>query len=87
MLAFDIDNISIAAASATDTVLLDWIGIRPVLVFLKTLFLVIGSFLEVRDTGELTGGSVGRTMLDGSVAVAKVTEVMNIARPEESTGS
>lgn len=87
MLALNIDNVSVAAASATHTVLLDWVRVRPVLIFLDPFLLVIGSHLEVRNTGKLAGRSVGGTMLNGSVAVAKVTEVMNIARGEESTGS
>lgn len=86
MLALDIDNISVAAASATDTVLLDLVRVRPVLVFLDPFLLVIGSLFEVGDTGELAGRSVSRAMLNGGVSVAKVTEVMNIARREESTG-
>ena len=87
MLALNIDNVSVAAASATHTVLLDRVRVRPVLVFLDPFLLVIGSHLEVRNTGKLAGWGVGGTMLNGSVAVAKVTEVMNIARGEESTGS
>ena len=85
MLALNIDNVSVAAASATDTILLDLVRVSPVLVFLDPFLLVICSLLEVRDTGELTGRSVGRAMLNGSVAVAKVTEVMNITRREKST--
>jgi hypothetical protein len=34
----------------------------------------------------LAGRSVGRAMLNGSVPVAEVTEVMDITRREESTG-
>lgn len=86
LLSLDINNVSVTAASATNTVLLDLVRVRPVLVFLDPFFFVIGSLLEVRDTGELAGRSVGRAMLNGGVPVAKVTEVMNIARREESTG-
>lgn len=85
MLALNIDNVSVAAASATDTVLLDLVKVRPVLVFLDPFLLIIGSLLEVRDTGKLAGRSVGWAVLNGSVPVAKVTEVMNITRREEST--
>jgi hypothetical protein len=85
LLALDIHNVSVAAASATDTVLLDWVRVRPIVVLLNPLLLVIGSLLEVRNASELAGGSIGGAMLDGSVAVAKVTEVVNITRSEEST--
>ena len=33
---------------------------------------------EVGFAGELAGGSVGGTVLDGGVAVAKVTEVVDV---------
>jgi hypothetical protein len=85
LLAFDIDDVSIATASATDTIFLDLVSVRPVLVFLNALLLIICSFLEVRDAGELAGRGIGWAMLDGSMTVAEVTEVVDIARCEEST--
>jgi hypothetical protein len=80
--AFDFDNVSIATASATNTVFLDLVSVRPVLVFLDTFLLVICGLLEVGDTGELAGRGIGWAMLDGSVPIAKVTEVVDIARSE-----
>lgn len=46
LLALDIDNVSVAFTSATDSVLLDWIRYRPVIVFLLTLLFIGGSLLK-----------------------------------------
>jgi hypothetical protein len=85
LLAFDIDDVSIATASATDSIFFDLVGVRPVLVFLDTLLLILSGLLKVRDTGELAGRGVGWAMLDSGVPVAEITEVVNIARCEEGT--
>ena len=87
MLALDIDDVSVATTSATDTVFLDLVGVRPVLVFLDAFLLVLCGLLEVGDTGELAGRGIGGAMLDGSVTVAEVTEVVNVTGCEESTSS
>lgn len=86
MLAFHIDNVSVTAASAADTVLLDLVRGCPILVLLDAFLFIIGSLLEVWDTGQLTSRGVGWAMLDCGVAVTKVAEVMNITRRKKSTG-
>jgi hypothetical protein len=86
LFALDIDNVSVAAASATDTVLLDLVRGRPVFVLFDALLFIIGGLLEVGDTGQLTSRGVGRAMLDGGVAVTEVTEVVNITRCKKGTG-
>lgn len=87
MLAFDIHDISIAAAAAADTVLLDSIWISPVLIFLNALLLVFGGLFKVRLARQLPGGSVSWAMLDGGVPISKVTEVMDVTGREQSAGS
>lgn len=60
----------------------------PVVVLLKSFPLIRRRFLEVRLTRELSAERrVRRTVLDGSVTVSKVSEVVNVARREESTSS
>jgi hypothetical protein len=86
LLAFDVDNVSVTAASAADTVLLDLVRGCPILVLLDAFLFIIGSLLEVWDTGQLTGRGVRWAMLDCGVAVTKVTEVMNITRRKKGTG-
>ena len=41
---------------------------------------------EVGLAGELAGGSVGGTVLDGGVAVAEVAEVVDVGGGEEGAG-
>lgn len=60
---------------------------RPVVVVLDALLFVLNCRVEPGDGRELTGfGGVGGTVLDGGVAVANVTEVMDVAGAEEGTG-
>lgn len=80
MLSFDIDNVSVAAASAADTVLFDLVRVRPVFIFLDAFLFIICGLFEVGNTSELAGWGVGGAMLDGSVTIAKVTEVVDVAR-------
>lgn len=86
MLALDINNVGVAAASAANSIFLDWVWSSPVLVLFNALFLVFGGLLEVGFTGQLAGGSIGRAMLDRGVPVAEIAEVMNVSWTEESTG-
>ena len=85
LLALDIHNIGVAAASATDTVLLDWIRSRPVVIFLKPLLLILRGLLKVRFTGKLSSRCVGRAVLDRGVPVTEITEVVNVTRGEKGT--
>ena len=86
LLAFNIHNISVAPASAADTVLLDGIRVRPILIFLNPLLFILGRHLQPGNSGQLPGGGVGRTMLDGGVPVAEVTEIVDVAGRQENTG-
>ena len=85
LLALDIHDIRIASTSAADTVLLHRVGVRPVLVLFESLLLVLRGHFEPGNSGQLTGRSVGGTVLDGGVAVAKVTEVVDIGGRQEGT--
>jgi hypothetical protein len=87
LFALDVDNISVASASAAHAVLLLSVPLSPVVVvffeeFLvlavtcRALLLKVGS--EVGFAWQLTGRSVGGTVLDCGVAVAEVAEVVNV---------
>lgn len=86
LLALDIHNVGVAAATAANTVLLDRVWSGPVLVFFNPLLLIVGGLFEVRLARQLPSGGVSRTMLDGSMPVSKVTEVMDVTGREQSTG-
>lgn len=47
LLAFDIDNVGVTAASASNSVLLDRVRCSPVLVFFNPLLLVVGGLFKV----------------------------------------
>lgn len=51
LLAFDVDNVSIATASATDTVLLLLIPVLPVSIFLSALLIVESRLFQEGLTG------------------------------------
>jgi hypothetical protein len=86
LLALNIHNVGVAAASAADTILLDWIRGRPILILFNALLLIIGGLFKVRFAGKLSGGGVGWTMLNGRVTVSEVAEVVDVTRGEENTG-
>lgn len=86
LLALDIDNVRVAAASASDTVLLLSVPVFPVLVFLDTLLFVEGCRFEVGLSGQLSGRRISGAVLDSGVSVSKVTEVVDVARGEEGAG-
>lgn len=87
LLAFYVDNIGIAATPAAHAVLLWRVPVLPVVVLLESLALVQRRFLKEGLPGQLSPERrVGRAVLDGRVSVSKVTEVMDIARGEQSTG-
>lgn len=77
LLALNIDNIRIAAATAAYTVLLLLVPLSEVLVFFLSLVLG-GGLLQERDMGKLACGRIGWAMLDGSVSVTEVAEVMDV---------
>lgn len=85
MLAFDIDNVGVTAASTADAIFLDLVRIRPVFIFLNTLLLILRGLFEVWDASKLASGSVCGAVLNSRVAVAKVTEVVNVTGRKEST--
>ncbi len=82
ILAFDVDDVRVAAAAASDTVLLGRVVVVPVLVLLDAFALVERCLLEVGVAWELSGRRVGRAVLDRRMPVAKVTEVVDVARGE-----
>jgi hypothetical protein len=86
LLALHIDDIRVAAAAATNTVLLGVVVRLPVLVLLEALALVERRLLEPGLTRQLARRRVGRAVLDGGVAVAKVAEVMDVAWSEQRAG-
>lgn len=87
LLALDVHDVGVTAASTADTVLLHRIRSGPILVLLNALPLILRGFLEVRFAGELTSRSIGRAMLNRGVPVTKITEVMNVTGGKEGTGS
>lgn len=86
LLALDIDDVGVAAASAADAVLLDRVWRGPVLVLFDSLLLILGGLFEIRLARQLPGGSVGGTMLDRGVSVTKITEVVDVFDGKESAG-
>lgn len=87
-LAFDIDNVGIAAAAASNAVLLWWIPVLPVVILLEPLSLVRCRLLEERLSGKLPPKRrVGRAVLDGGVSVPEITEVVDISWRQKCTGS
>ena len=95
LLALDVDDIRVTPTPAAHAVLLLRVPLGPVVVvFLEELLVVAvggGALLleictEVGLTGQLAGGSVGGTVLDGGVAVAEVAEVVDVGGGEERAG-
>jgi len=85
-LALDVNYVRIAATAAADTILLGRVIVFPVSVLLDALAVVERRLLQPGLAGELTRRSVGGTVLDRRVAIAKVAEVMDVAGPEEGAG-
>jgi hypothetical protein len=86
VLALDLLNVGIAAAAAANTVLPGRVKLLPVAVLLDALALVKRRHLEVGLVRQLEPRGVGGAVLDGGVAVAKVAEVVDVARREEGAG-
>ena len=95
LFALDINDIRVAPAPAAHAVLLLRVPLGPVIVVFFEEFLVVavagGAFLlevgaEVGLAGELAGGGVSGTVLDGGVAVAEVAEVVDVGGGEEGAG-
>jgi hypothetical protein len=87
VLAFDVDDVGVASASAAHAVLLGRVPVLPVVVLFLALLLVQGGeFQEGRPRELARAGGVRGTVLDRGVSVAEVTEVVDIARGEEGSG-
>ena len=95
LLPLHINNIRVAPAPAAHAVFLLSVPLGPVVVVFFEEFLVLavagGALLleigaEVGLAGELAGGGVSGTVLDGGVAVAEVAEVVDVGGGEEGAG-
>ena len=84
LLAFNINNVRVAPASAAYTVFLDRVRICPVFVFFNTLLLIHRGLLQKRLSRQLSCRRVGRAVLDRSVTVPEISEIMNITGGEKS---
>ena len=84
LLAFNINNVRVAPASAAYTVFLDRVRICPVFVFFNTLLLIHRGLLQKRLSRQLSCRRVGRAVLDRSVTVSEISEIMNITGGEKS---
>ena len=78
-LALDFDNIGIAAASASNTVLLLFVPLLPVRVLFLSLAFIQSCHLKILGARQLASRGVGRTVLNGSVPVTKIAEVVDIS--------
>lgn len=87
LLALNIDNVCVTATSAADTIFFDLVPVFPVLVLFYSLLLIQGCHFKVRSARQLSGWSIGRTMLNSGVPVADVTEVMDILDSQKRTSS
>lgn len=86
LLPFDVDNISITFAPASNSILLHRIPGLPVFVFFLPLFFVPGGHLEKGRSGQLPiARGICGTMLYCCVPVSNVSEVMYILRGQQST--
>ena len=86
MLALDVHDIRVAAASAADTVLLNSVIVGPVFVFFFPLLFVLRRELKKGLARALSRGCVRGAVLDGGVPVAKVTKVVDVAWREKGAG-
>jgi len=89
LLALNVNDICVAPAPAAYAVLLLSVPLSPVVIVFFEEFLVLAVTCralllkvcsKVGFAWQLTGRSVGGTMLDCGVAVAEVTEVVNVRR-------
>lgn len=78
-LAFDIDNVSVASAATANAIFLGLIPVLPVLILFDAFLLVEGRRLQVWLTRQLSCRSIRRAVLYGSVPVAEVSEVVDVA--------
>lgn len=77
-LELDFWDFGVTSASAADAVLLLFIPLLPVCIFLNSFLFVQGSRLKVRRAILLASLCICRTMGDGRVTIADVTEVMDL---------
>ena len=85
LFSFNVYNVGVTTASTADAILFDRVRSGPVLIFFDSLLLVVRGLLEIRFARELARGGIGRAMLDRSVPIAKITEVVNVTRSKQST--
>lgn len=86
VLALNINNVSVASAAASNTILLGLIPALPVLVFFDSFSVIQGGFLEEGGSRKLSSGSICGAVLDSRVSVSKVSEVVNVSGGQKSTG-
>jgi hypothetical protein len=86
-LAFDIANVSITPTPAAHAVLLRCVRKGPILVLFLSLLVVLCGLLKKWYSRQLSCRSISRTMLDRGMAVADVTEVVDVSWCEERAGS
>jgi hypothetical protein len=95
LFTLNIHNISVTSTPTPDTVLLLGVPLGPVVVVLFQELLIVSVdrcalLLEIRSevglAGQLAGGSVCRTVLDGGVSVAEIAEVVDVRGREEGAG-
>ena len=84
---FNVSDIRVASASTANPIFFRWIWCCPIFIFLYPFLLVFCRLLKPWDSRKLSCGGVGRTMLNGCMSVAKITEVVDIARRQKSAGS
>jgi len=80
-LAFDINDVGVALASAANTVLLHRIPCFPKFVFFFPLFLVRSRHFEERRSGQLpVPRRICWAMLYGRMPIPNISEVVDVAR-------
>lgn len=86
MFPFHIYNVRVASTSASYSVLLRAVERVPVLVFLLPLLLIRRCHLQEWGAVKLSvPWCIGRAVLDGSMPVTNVAEIMDIVRGEKCT--
>lgn len=83
---FDIVDVCVTPAPAPYTVLFLDIPVFPIIILFFRFLGIKGRLLNELRPRQLSGGSIGRAMLDCGVPVAKVTEIVKICRTKEGTG-
>jgi hypothetical protein len=85
-LALNVDDVSIAAATAAHAILSLGVPVLPVVVLLKSLLGVERCLLKVGLARKLPRWGIGGAVLDGGVSVTEVAEVVDVLGTEKDTG-